>query len=349
MALQRYSDKELKLFLWVIIPYCMIMNLIVFKNCVYDTLYNFFLYTCLSALYLFFSYFIFGLIGSYIQRRFPSNQDLFKRIGIMLPLFYGMNVLLVAGLYFYYDMLNFLSCPPQKDNFWWALGFGCFASTVITLLNEAAVNWSKWKSAVTETEQLKTAYQKSKLYGLKGQINPHFLFNCFNSLSSLIQDDEQQAERFLAEMTKVHRYMLRTDDDHLVSLDQEIKFARSYLYLLKTRFGQAVHISMNVDSGVLQKQIPPLSLQVILENIIYANSIIKSSPLSLFIYNENDKLIVKNSIHQKVLSKAAYLEEGLDNLIAKYRLLGGNEVQVQENAYERAISLPLFDKTEVAK
>ncbi|MBS1752079.1 MAG: histidine kinase [Bacteroidetes bacterium] len=267
----------------------------------------------------------------------------------MLPLFYGMNVLLVAGLYFYYNRLNILLCPIQKDNFWWALGFGCFASTVITLLNEAAVNWSKWKSAVTETEQLNTAYQKSKLYGLKGQINPHFLFNCFNSLSSLIQEDEQQAERFLAEMTRVHRYMLRTDDDHLISLDQEINFAKSYLHLLKTRFGQAIHITVNVDSGVLQKQIPPLSLQVILENIIYTNSIIKASPLSLFICNEKDKLIVRNSIHQKVLNKVANLEEGLDNLIAKYRLLGGNEIQVLENTHERAISLPLFDKTEVAQ
>lgn len=264
----------------------------------------------------------------------------------MLPVFYGMNILLVAGFYFYYGIQNLFPCPTRAENFWWALAFGCFASTVITFLNEAAVNWSKWKQAVTETEQLKTAYQKSKLYGLKGQINPHFLFNCFNSLSSLIQDDEQEAERFLAEMTRVHRYMLRTDDEQLVSLDQELQFARSYLFLIKIRFGNAINVSINVQSGILEKQLPPLSLQVILENIIYANAAVKSSPLSLFIYNEKGNLIIKNSLQNKVLSNEVYFEEGLDNLIVKYRLLGGMEVNVQENADERMIILPLFGTIE---
>ncbi|MBX3252767.1 MAG: histidine kinase [Chitinophagaceae bacterium] len=348
MALKRYSDRELRLFLWVVLPYTILMNLIVFKNCMYASLHNMLLCTGLSVVYLFIAYFLFGLTGSFIQRKFPSNQDLFKRIGIMLPVFYGMNVLLVVGLYFYYDMLHLFKCPAQTDNFWWALAFGCFASTVITFLNEAAVNWSKWKEAVTETEQLKTVYQKSKLYGLKGQINPHFLFNCFNSLSSLIQDDEQNAERFLAEMAKVHRYMLRTDDEQLVSLEQELKFARSYLFLLKVRFAQAISISIKVDPAILEKQLPPLSLQVILENIIYTNAAIKSSPLSLFIYNEKNKLIIQNSLQNKILSNEAYLEEGLDNLIAKYRLLGGMEINVQESAFERTIILPLFDNIEVA-
>ncbi len=313
----------------------------------YASLYNFALCTGLSVGYLFIAYLIFGLTGSFIQQKFPSNHDLFKRIGVMLPVFYGMNVLLVAGFYFYYNKLNLFKCPAQTANFWWAIAFGCFASTVITFLNEAAVNWLKWKKAVTETEQLKTAYQKSKLYGLKGQINPHFLFNCFNSLSSLIQEDEQKAERFLAEMSRVHRYMLRTDDEQLVSLEQELKFARSYLYLIKVRFGQSIYVSINVDPGIMEKQLPPLSLQVILENIIYTNAAVKTSPLTLFIYNEKTKLIIKNSVQNKVLSNETYLEEGLDNLIAKYRLLGGIELKVHENADERTISLPLFDTIDV--
>ncbi len=346
MALRRYSDRELRLFLWVVLPYSVLMNLILFQSCMYASLPNMMQATGLSVAYLFVAYFIFGLTGSFIQRKFPSNQDLFKRIGIMLPVFYGMNLLLVAGLYFYYEALNVFSCPAQTDNFWWAFGFGCFASTVITFLNEAAVNWSRWKEAVTETEQLKTVYQKSKLYGLKGQINPHFLFNCFNSLSSLIQDDEEEAERFLAEMTRVHRYMLRTDDEQLVSLEEELKFARSYLFLLKVRFGQAIDDSINVEPDILEKQLPPLSLQVILENIIYTNAATKSSPLSLLIYNEKDTLIVRNSLQNRMLSSERYLEEGLDNLIAKYRLLGGMEINVQESARERIIRLPLFDTIE---
>ena len=137
--------------------------------------------------------------------------------------------------------------------------------------------------------------------------------------------------------------MLRTDDEQLVSLEQELKFARSYLFLIKVRFGQAVNISINVETDIMEKQLPPLSLQVILENIIYTNAAIKSSPLFLAIYNEKTRLIIKNSLQNKVLSNEAYIEEGLDNLIAKYRLLGGMEINVQENTYERIIRLPLFD------
>lgn len=347
MGSKRYSDKELRLFLWVVLPYSILMNTMVLGKCIYASLSNILVSTGLSIVYFFVVYFIFGLVGAFIQRQYPSDHDLFKRIGIMLPVFYVMNFLLVSGLYVYYDVLGIPPCTPLIDNFWWAFAFGCFASTVITFLNEAAINWSRWEKAITETEQLKTAYQKSKLYGLKGQINPHFLFNCFNSLSSLIQDDEEKAERFLTEMTKVHRYMLRTDDEQLVTLQQELNFAQSYLFLIKVRFGEAINVSIKVEPYLLEKQLPPLSFQVILENIIYTNAVIRSSPLSLFIYNENDKIIIRNSIQDKVRNNEIYQEEGLDNLISKYRLLGAQEITVQENMQERIIILPLFDSINV--
>ena len=96
-------------------------------------------------------------------------------------------------------------------------------------------NWDGWKQSLSEGEKLRNAYQRSKLLGLKGQINPHFLFNCFNTLSALITVDKEEAEEFLNEMTKVHRYMLRSDDEYLVTLADEMKFANSYLSLTKSR------------------------------------------------------------------------------------------------------------------
>jgi LytS/YehU family sensor histidine kinase len=96
---------------------------------------------------------------------------------------------------------------------------------VITFINEGMANWEKWKDSLSENEKLTNAYQRSKLLGLKGQINPHFLFNCFNTLSGLIQEDEEKAEQLLDEMIKVHRYLLRSDDEYLVSFTDEIKFA----------------------------------------------------------------------------------------------------------------------------
>jgi LytS/YehU family sensor histidine kinase len=108
---------------------------------------------------------------------------------------------------------------------WWTILYACMMSTVITFINEGMANWQSWKDSLYENEKLKNAYQRSKLLGLKGQINPHFLFNCFNTLSGLIQEDEERAEQFLDEMIKVHRYLLRNDDEYLVCLQDEMKFA----------------------------------------------------------------------------------------------------------------------------
>jgi two-component system, LytTR family, sensor kinase len=87
---------------------------------------------------------------------------------------------------------------------------------------EGVVNFEIWKSSLNETERLRNICKRSKLFGLKGQINSHFLFNCFNTLSGLIDEDEEKAEKFLDEMTKVHCYLLRKDDNLFVPLDDEI-------------------------------------------------------------------------------------------------------------------------------
>ncbi len=182
------------------------MNAIVFGECIFSDLKTFAIAGfVLSIVYLFMAYTVFGLVAVLIQKRFPANSDLFRRVGIILPIFYVMNILLVTGLYAFFNLVEPFDCVPVNNHLLWAIGFGCLSSTVITFLNEAIVNWDRWKASVTETEQLKNSYQKTKLLGLKGQINPHFLFNCFNSLSSLISEDEAKAEQFLDEMTKVHQ------------------------------------------------------------------------------------------------------------------------------------------------
>ena len=133
-------------------------------------------------------------------------------------------------------------------------------STVITFINEGVANWEAWKASISENERLNNVYQRSRLLGLKGQINPHFLFNCFNTLSGLIQEDESKAELFLDEMTKVHRYLLRSDDELLVPLEMEIKFAQSYLYLARERFGDAISTSIDIGEDAMERKLPPLSM-----------------------------------------------------------------------------------------
>jgi len=231
---------------------------------------------------------------------------------------------------------------------YWTILYSCCFTTLFAFIGIGAINWEAWKASVSETEKLKNIYQRSKILGLKGQINPHFLFNCFNTLSGLIHEDENKAEKFLNEMTKVHRYLLRSDDEFLVLLETELKFAESYLYLAKGRFGDSIKITIDIDNAILQKMLPPLSMQVILENIIYTNAMDKHDPLTISIKNNSSSNIeITNSVHQKVVLQNLNVDDGLDNLLNKYKILNGGEIRIIETGKTRTLELPLFGKKEV--
>jgi two-component system LytT family sensor kinase len=349
MQMKRYSRKEPQVFLWVLLPYIFFFNLLIFGSCLFNSISIFGRLMAFSCVYLFLVYFVFGLAAILIQKRFPDAGDMFRRIAIMLSMFYVMNTVAFSLLIFVYKEWQIVPCAPRTGMLPWAIVYACVMSTIITFVNEGVANWEAWKSSVTETERLKDVYQRSKLLCLKGQINPHFLFNCFNTLSGLIQEDETKAEIFLDEMTKVHRYILRSGDQFLISLETELKFARSYLYLAEERFGGAIQTTIEVEKEAYEKQLPPLSLQVILENIIHNNALSKSDPLIIHISLKNDKqLSVVNTLHKKNVSSQTTEDDGFDNLEKKYEILNAGPILIHEENGERALLLPLFDKKEDA-
>lgn len=347
MPLTQYMKRELQAFAWIMLPYIVVLNALMFGTCIFNSLQDFTLGFLYSGIYLVLAYFVFRTVAMFIRMRIPAAGDLFKRIAFMLPVFYFMNLLMLSGIFAIYEQIRLLGCPVRQEMLWWAIVYGCIVSTTLTFINEGVANWGEWKASLAETEKLKNAYRRSKLLGLKGQINPHFLFNCFNTLSGLIQEDESKAEKFLDEMTKVHRYLLRSDDDLLVPVADEIKFARSYLYLSMERFGNAIDAFINLDSEAMQKYIPPLSMQVILENIIYTNALDKKSPLYIHIYPSGEnELCIENSLQEKIVRQNLNVDEGLDNLVNKYKMLNAPPVSILDDSRKRKLLLPLFDQQE---
>jgi two-component system LytT family sensor kinase len=334
-------------FLWVMVPYATGMNMILFGSCLLHSLSQFLLAGLYSLVYFFIAYFVFGLVAAKIRRIYPAAVDLFKRIRIMLPVFYIMNMFMVYGAILLYANVHLLNCTVKFEMAWWATLYACVMSTGITFLNEGVANLEIWKASLSETEKLRNMYERSRLLGLKGQINPHFLFNCFNTLSELIDDDEQKAEKFLDEMTKVHRYLLRKDEEMLVPLSEEIKFSVSYLYLIKQRFGNGIEINMPASLSQNHVSLPPLSMQVVLENIIYTNAISKANPLRIHINAGDDYLEVHHSVHEKMIVEDFGANDGLDNLVNKYILLKAGKVLIEESEHERIIKLPLIKETVV--
>ncbi|MBS1661210.1 MAG: histidine kinase [Bacteroidetes bacterium] len=348
MQIKRYSRIEPMIFIWFMLPYTLLINLLLFGSCVLGSASGFLSRLGISLVYFALIYSLFGMVAVLVKKRFPGDHELFRRIVILLPLFSIMNLLTVQGAYLLYEGLSLEGCPVRRYMEWWVTGYGCLMSAILTFINEAGVGWEKWRAAMRETDRLQSAYQKSRLLSLKRQLHPHFLFNCFNTLSSLIQENEEEAEKFLDELTKVYRYLLKGAEEQLIDLHEELRFIESYLYLVKTRFGSALEVEIDTDMAYWIKKIAPMSLLVVLENIIYRNAFSKTLPLQIEIRTQpGSGLVISNNLQPKPFAEEGYdQEEGLDDLVSKYRLLGGPVVEIQETAKCRTIMIPLIEKTE---
>lgn len=185
---------------------------------------------------------------------------------------------------------------------------------------------------------------QSQLESLKTQINPHFLFNNLNSLSSLITTDSEQAERFLDELSSVYRYLLQQNNRDLCPLTDEIQFIEAYFHLLKTRFGDGIFLEADVDDTYLTYQIPPLTLQVLFENVIKHNVISLDNPLIIRLYTRNGRLYVENNLQRKkaIVSSSKI---GLQNIMMKFKLLNHASVIVHDDDERFLVGMPLIAPT----
>jgi LytS/YehU family sensor histidine kinase len=245
-----------------------------------------------------------------------------------------------------YEAIGFYGYTFNETGFIWSYIAMGILNIFLTFLHEGISRYEEWKANLKETEQVRMSYRQSQLIGLKSQINPHFLFNSLNSLSSLISEDEEAAEKFLDEMSKIYRYMLRNEDDQLVLLKTELSFIESYFYLLNTRYSHALQLKIDVSESDMLKWLPPLTLQVIMENAVAQNAFSKTSPLLLSISVIEGNLVIRNTMQRKIGAELMDLESGLDNLIEKYRLLHQAPIKIVDDTEERIIQVPLITNKE---
>ena len=196
------------------------------------------------------------------------------------------------------------------------------------------------KASIKETEALKRENLSSRYETLKNQVNPHFLFNSLNVLSSLVYKDQDLAAKFIKQMSKVYRYVLDTKENEVVNLSTELDALHSYIFLLKIRFEENLKVNINLpdDDSIMMV---PLSLQMLVENAIKHNIVSKAKPLTIDIYEEGDRIIVQNNLQVKsdVLDSSGI---GLPNITARYQYLSKQEVMVvkDEVAASFKVSLP---------
>ncbi|MBP9848987.1 MAG: 2TM domain-containing protein [Flavobacterium sp.] len=213
----------------------------------------------------------------------------------------------------------------------------------VTLAFHAFYFYKAYQENKVKEQKIIAGTASAQFESLKNQIDPHFLFNSLNVLSSLIEENPESAQKFTTSLSKVYRYVLEQKDKELVSVAEELKFAKTYMNLLKMRFENSITFEIPEGFDNEEAKVVPLSLQLLLENCIKHNIVSEAKPLHVKITIENNQLVVTNNLQKKeVLSDRKGV--GLQNIVNRYAILTKRTVLVEENEKEFKIFLPILTK-----
>lgn len=274
--------------------------------------------------------------------KFPDLNQTALRLSSVAITHILMTSATFAFFFYTYDHFHFLGYVLDTEKYKMAIIMAIALTFVATTTWEAEYVIRKWKESLAVKEEIQQLAIQHEYETLKSQVNPHFLFNCFNTLSSLISEDPKQAEKFLDELSKVYRYLLRSNEDGLSTLQNELKFIQSYYQLLRTRHGDAIHLQLEVDKRYDPYLLPSLSLQLLVENAVKHNVVSRQQPLVIDIFTMvGNKLAVNNNLQIKAV-KAPSNKIGLENISNKYALLNQPGFQVMQDSKNFTVVLPLI-------
>lgn len=281
----------------------------------------------------------------FVQRKLPGLQRMRHRLFCLL-----VALVLIAHIGFLLRNLVHAALGtyhlvwPTLVDYSSGVGVLIFYSTVTLFIYEGGYLWKQWQRTANEKEQLIDKQWQSKFDLLKAQINPHFLFNSLNALSTLIADNPVQAERFTNELGKVYRYLLHSSNQEMVTLAEELQFIHSYAHLLRIRHSDHFRLQVEVPTQYHGQLIPALSLQLLVENAVKHNVVSKDQPLEIWIScPAGDVLIVENRLQPRatpMLSSGI----GLSHINNKLRLLHLPPARISADQGLFSVSVPLMRK-----
>ncbi|MGM9510050.1 sensor histidine kinase [Larkinella sp. GY13] len=281
-------------------------------------------------------------LTQWVIQRYPNLGETWQRVWRLLLVFVLVTPCFVLGGIFIYETFHLFGYHHNPAATGQILLLNLVANLVSVGIDESVYSLNKWRENTLEKEQLKKINLQSQYESLKSQVNPHFLFNSLNSLSSLIADEPDRAEEFVDEMSKVYRYLLQTNEGELTTLETEMTFIQSYFHLLKTRYGAGIRLEIVIAEPFLAYQLPPLTLQMLVENAVKHNVIHASKPLLIEIKTTQvGRLVVRNNLQRKT-GRVASNQVGLSNILAKYRLLAQSDPIVTSDSSYFTVALPLM-------
>lgn len=293
----------------------------------------------IGLVFILFFGFIVRAIDIYLDRVFPFERNIFKRIGLQFLI--TLTVLFVfryASAYLYLDKMHM-----QVSRELWIVSFVINTFMVLSIILSIFGYhfFSRWKEEKIRAAELDREKALVQYDSLRNQLNPHFLFNALSSLNSLIFENPQLASDFLQQLSKVYRYVLENKEKNLVPLQTEINFVNHYVQLLKTRFDSAVEITYNLSDECRELKIVPVTLQVLFENAVKHNMLSTAAPLRIVIRDEDGMLVVENNVQRKQRVETTN-GQGLENLANLYKYLSVRKVSIVEQNETFAVKIPLL-------
>ena len=284
-----------------------------------------------------------GWLIDYQNRRIPWDQSPRKRAvyGVIGGFLVTMGALLVLNLILW----TMIKGHPLDYNWWSQNKFFIYVAFVFTLVVTISLHaigfFQEIQREKLVSAQLRQEKLLSELNVLRSQIDPHFLFNSFNVLSGLIDEDPQKAQEFLSGLSSIYRYTLEQRNDETSKVKSELVYAKQYLKLQAMRFENSIQLKSTIPNAVLERKVPSLSLQLLLENAIKHNSFDKEHPLDIEISAENEHLVIRNNRKSRSqLNPGNGI--GLQNIKDRYALLSAKQPIIDPTPDFFTVKLPLI-------
>lgn len=283
-------------------------------------------------------------IDHLMNKWLPWINSPVKRLLIHLPV-----SLVFSSFVIYMGMLGFnhfvCELPNEAKRAFMAVSLviGVLISIILMATEISTQFFRQWKSSLVEVERYKNESLQAQLQSLKNQLNPHFLFNNMSVLSSLVCKDQEKAVDFIEQLSKVYRYLLENNNTELVTLDTELKFISSYNYLLQIRFEPNITFDISVPDDARKLLLPPMSLQLLIENCIKHNEVSKEFPLHIKVYVEDELLVVSNNLQLRTTRERS-TGTGLKNIEARYKYFTDTPIKIIKEDKKYTVKIALLQE-----
>lgn len=279
----------------------------------------------------------------WLERNHPWLKNPLKRLVLQTVTTIGFSLIVIGAVVLILIVSEKEKLPAEiiRESGFFMVKVALFFLVLSMLITNAVLFFVNWRKSVVLQEQMKREQLALQYETLKSQVNPHFLFNSLNSVSSLIKSDPDKAILFIQKLSEVFRYILEHKDNELCRVEEELAFLESYIFLQKIRFGD--NLTVHTDVSVRNQYVVPLSLQLLVENCIKHNVISKEFPLTIRISDGNDGYVsVFNNLKRKNVVSGGGL--GLANIRSRYAFFTSRPVIITENEASFTVEIPLIPK-----